>query len=334
MPSYQLAQGRTVSIPAAPLAVRVHSGAPGPAAQVRVVAVRGSAPVNEAEIRRPPGAEIQLIVVKPTDALVLRLEPESGPSFPPDKFVDVVLAAEFTRNSDPHRVLVNGIDLSGLPFKDVIQISPKDSSLEIGTLSGFAPRLHGLAKQAHDAARALLQRDTLPAEDVIDLRVIIDASASMTPWASSGLLGAVLDVVGGIDHVIGHDDMMDIRMSTDASWRRISADEASALATELIDGPRNCLPTPELPPPADRTATILVTDLVPTGWNPGARECCLVLADRESVALVAAGLRTIAVSPPWDVHNAVLDDAGLNRLVAGVLDAIVPDSLIRRVVAQ
>jgi hypothetical protein len=327
MPTFQLTDDRMVSIPAAPLAVRVYLASGSGRSGIEVAAVRGSKPVETDEVRRSTGGEIRMILVSVAEVMVLRLQPQEGRSFPPNTMVELNLSAEFSRSSDPYRVVLSEVDLSGLPWRDVAELSPNGPMVQIRMLAGEGTLLHGIAKEAHDAARVVLQRDSLNPEDVVDLQVVVDSTASMISWAENGLLGAVMDAVGGIDHVIGKDSLLDIRLSKDHAWRRISADDASLLARELIDAPRLTGLLGNTPVATEHTATILVTDMCPSDWAPGPRDCCVVLCQREAAPLLAHGVQVVSVSPPWDASKVIEDDE-LVSFVSGVLTAVLPETVL------
>lgn len=328
MPTFQLTDDRAVSIPAAPLAVRVHSAAGSQQQEVGVAVFRDDRMVEGDEVRRPAAGEIRLIVVSVAGRMMLRLQPQGGRSFPSNTVVEVNLSSEFSRSSDPYRVVLTNVDLSGLPWRDVAELVPDGQMVKVRMIAAEGNLLRGVAKEAHDAARAALGRESLPAGDVVDLRVVVDATASMLAWASSGLLGAVMDAVGGIDHVIGKDDVLDVRLTSDRSWRRVAADEAGRIAEEILKGPRLTGVLDAPPPAPDRTATLLITDLCPDDWSLGPRDCCVVLCQREAASLVGAGPRVVPVSPSWN-SEAIIEDDDLTALVTGVLGFVLTDTVLK-----
>jgi hypothetical protein len=322
MPTYQLTGDAAATIPAAALAVRVHLPGDSGIEPPGIVPMRDGRVVVTAEIRRPPGSGIPLIVDGLTAPLTLRLRAQGSASFPAGTIVDLSLTAEFTRSADPYLVRVAGIDLSGLPWYDVAELTPTSTTLSIVRLDGSDEPLHGIAKEAHDVARTLLRSDALDPESEVDLQVVVDGSASMLRWAANGLLGEVLQAIGGIDHVIGHDRVLDIRLTSERQWRRISADEASAVVDDILAGPRRTEVVHTWQASTERAATVVVTDMTPPGWDPGRRDCCVVLCPADAQQLLATGQRVVAVSPEWEGAERMMDEAGVAALVGGVLEAV------------
>ena len=323
MPTYQLTGDVAVSLPNAALAARIHLPAHSVITTANIVPVRDGRIVTTAETRKPPGGAIQLILDGLAEPLTLRLCPDGGASFPAGAVIELSLSAEFTRSSDPYRVVLSAIDLSGLPWFDAVEVVPASSTLSVRRLGGHEEPLHGVAKEAHDAARAVLRRDALDPDEQIDLQVVVDGSASMGRWARSGLLGDVLQAVGGIDHVIGRDHLLDIRLSSDRQWRRISAEAASDVVSDILDGPLRSAVLGAWPASTEQVATIMVTDMTPADWSPGPRDCCVVLCPPETRELLAEGPKVVALSPRWDGAER-LDETAVAALVAGVMASVIP----------
>lgn len=336
MPTYRLTEGPTVVVPAETFALRVRSQTPGVTALIS--ATRDQVDVAEPEVRRPPGQEIQLVIGRLNEPLVLALKPADGTVFPAGCVLDVSLSGEFSRSTDPHRIIVGsvdadqtfhtGVDVSGLPQHAVLELTPTVTTLSVRAFVGRDRLPEGLAKKAHDVARSLLQRDRLTAADTVDLKVIVDSSASMRQWAENGLLGKSLDLIGGIDHVIGGDSALDIRLSHSRDWLLVSADRASKFASDLLSGPFRTGLVEPLPAGDQRTATLLVTDIVPRDWDPTPRNCCVVLCHSGAETYLATGPGVVGITADTEDPEFPGAATAITDTVAAILHAVLPDHLL------
>ena len=157
-------------------------------------------------IRQRPGVIVlpRAVVEQLRRPLTIRLLPERAGEFAAGAALTVRVTTEPTFDSAGDDVLVQAVDVSGLPVRDVIEIG----ALDRATLSVKANKvvrdeqLGPLASAARAAARAHL-RDAAP--DPVNILIAVDTSASMAYPLSWLSVDAVVDVLAGMSQVIGQD---------------------------------------------------------------------------------------------------------------------------------
>jgi len=333
MPTYVLRPGDVCAVPNEPLSLAFDGGAA--AVATMVTPVRADGPVGAPEvIRHPRGAAAVLTLNKPTAPLTLRFSPTVAEHFPSGMSLNLSLFSP-SASSDPVRVSVGDVDPSGLPFLDAVDVVPMpDGSLQLQVLGkkpvAVADDDHtnpglpvaGLAKLAVDATREALGQAVLKADDMVDLRIVVDASASMLPWTDNGSLAAALAILGGVDNVIGRDSELDVRLSTDRqdAWEKIHPNQVGEkIAARLQSTTR----TSGFHAPAALAhgpwAQVVLTDLVPSDWNPGPKDCCLLLCRSTGVDVLASGDHVVALDTDDVIDEVWADSQRLSRVVRGIL---------------
>lgn len=199
MKVHMLQQGRSVSLPAQLLLVRVQSNVTSPAGsggstapQLDAVVVSGDGRESAAtEVERSPGS----LVLGVGEPVTIRMRPPVGAAtFGPDSSYTISIGGD-TPESD--RVVLNSVDASGLRHRDLVTLVPVRDEIVVTALGDtWEAELPPAAARARTAARAVLAEWDVP-EDQAVLNVVVDVSASMRPYLRSGALEGALELVMG-----------------------------------------------------------------------------------------------------------------------------------------
>lgn len=320
MPTYVLQPGGSRDLPAMPLELRIHGAGAG---HCEAALIREGARVPSQELRSTGASTILTRPISLPATSVLRLTPRDGEVFPPECAVDVLLS-ETRRSNDPTWVRVRAV-LSGLPRLDVLELAWTEDALRMKALgAGTPPPGRLTARRAYEITRTVLGR-TGAGDDGAEVVVVVDDSASISEWIRAGAVSAAIDLLAGIDYVLGQEVGLDVRIGLDQQEWHFSADQAAAGVLDLLERaePKTVFAVDPSRSASDR-ATVFLTDLAPESWSPGPRDVCLVLCDPSAVELVASGKRVFPL--PWSgVEDAGWTDtpgfAGLvGNLVAAIMD--------------
>ena len=309
MPRLTLRPGETYTVGSDPLSISASGSAVG---ALRVTPVRESGALGADEIIRHSKDSTAILTLQHLiEPVTIRLEPASATRF--DSGQTIMLSLRSLTSGDQTVIVLTEVDLSSLQKYDILNIIPTanghlelhalgkrwHNSYELGDGSDDptpeAP-LGGIVKIAHDVARAKFDAGK---GSTIDLRVVVDASASMTKWMSDESLTVALSILGGIDYALGKDHTLDFRLSTDPpkTWKRLLPNEVGDVVTEQL---RSTIRTSGFVAPESSSrpneAQVVVTDLVPVAWNPAARDCCLLLCRPESIGVLDKGQNVIAMN--------------------------------------
>jgi hypothetical protein len=152
-------------------------------------------------IRRAPHL---VIVPRVLGRILLRVAPTDAQVFPAGSFVALTLGVDRPGDPDPERVQLPATDVSGLPYRDLVVVVPRDGFLAVAATAATDDHvLPELVSRARAATREVLAIDRVPDEHAVHVVVALDASASTRRLADSGALVAVLEVLLGISRVIG-----------------------------------------------------------------------------------------------------------------------------------
>jgi hypothetical protein len=270
-------------------------------------------------IRPQPGV---VVLTRVERKLTLRLVPEYAAEFPAGAVLTVRITTEATYESAGDDVLVQAVDVSGRPRRDVLFIDVVDGQRLSVTANKVIrdEQLGELANAARAAARAHL-RDEVPSPR--NVLVAVDMSASMAAPLAWRSVDAVIDIVAGIAQVIGYDRELATCLLTDhahpvpASRPRDLA-AATRLAIEGVGQGCGFRSAPSDLPVHPASVTYVVTDAVPgdvaalrAAHAPDdLRHLVLVADGGEPEPPEATGLPITRVSPPRgrvDVGRQLLD---------------------------
>lgn len=212
-----------------------------------------------------------LLMILPTVAerTLIRVEPRNGLGvFPEGTVVSITLQTD-ALGADVDTVHIHAVDVSGLTHRDLAAVDVEsDRRLGVSALNAVEDVvLPELAAAARGEARAALEVDRVPDGYAVNLVIGIDTSASMAPAIAEGSVGAVLDVMTGLSHVIGWNKRFDVCLLADRPrWLPdVTADELASTATrEIVAVGLGCgfrsTPPELMHPHGQRTVTYVVTD--------------------------------------------------------------------------
>lgn len=322
---------RRTTIDRRPVTVAVTGLPPG---GFRLVVLDGS---REAfgVIRPRPGV---VVLPRVEQALTIRLLPDRSGEFAAGAALAVRVTTEPTPDSAGDDVLVQSVDVSGLPMRDVLVIDVLDPwrlSVTANQVVRDEP-LGPLASAARAAARTHL-RDGAP--DPVHVLIAVDTSASMAAALGWGSVEAVVDVLAGISQVIGHDSEPTVCLLSESTIRLPAAPvrglAAATRSTMYQTGPgcgfRSAPPDLPVRPPS---VTYVVTDAVPAdvaalraaGGHTDVRHLVLLADGGEPAPPDADGLPITRVRPPargTDTSARLLaDQPELAALVGSLLTGV------------
>jgi hypothetical protein len=174
---------------------------------------------------------------------------------------------------DPERVLLSGIDVSGLKGLELVSLEAEAGAIRVSSRASETSEtsLTGLAKAAEVATRELLGCDRVDVTSAINIVIAIDGSASMLGAIRDGSALAVAEVLLGVARVVSPGLAVHGAIVTDTvTW--VEAPEGQGLPGTLSDAlGQSALGTTFLSSSADlsarfpdqNTVTYLVTDAVP-----------------------------------------------------------------------
>jgi hypothetical protein len=238
-------------------------------------------------IRQRPGVTVLPRVDR---ALTLQVRPERRAEFAAGSAVSVRVTTEPTADSAGDDVVVQAVDVSGLPRRDIVVIDVEDGQrLSVTALHVVRDEPLGLlADAARATARAHLRETPV---DPVAVRVGVDLSASMAPALARRSVDAVLDVVAGLAPVLAPDTPVEAYLLDGGirPLRAVAPGQLTATTRAALDraglgcGFRSAPPGP---PPRGASLTFVVTDAVPAdvgalraAHRPGDERHLVLLAD-------------------------------------------------------
>lgn len=318
MPTYVLQPNDSRDLDPRPLELRLHGRG---ARDCRVTLVRDGYPVPAQEMRAAGDTTILTRPARVPASSVLRLVPVGSEVFPADCRVELGLT-EIQRSSDPMQLRVEAV-LSGLPSIDLIDLSWRDDALRVRVLEvGSPPPDRPVARRAYELTRTALGRAGVGAGST-DVTVIVDPSTSMAGWIRDGALSAAIDLLAGVDYVVGRDSALEVRIGQNPQEWRFPSDEAADGVHELLTSTAGGDGVLTAPGSGPGHASVLITDLAPAEWAPAPRDACLVLCDPSAAALVATGPNVLPMAWTPAGAEAWLEGADIGDLVRQLVSIIV-----------
>lgn len=332
MPTYVLEGGTSITLPAKPVTVRLHSQAD----PVRLTAL-------------VDGAEIQVIMPMPGHLVVPRVEAPTtiritpagaGQRFGGGAVLDLMVGHDARSELDPDRGVLNNLDVSGLTQRDILLLEPEGADDQsrirvtvLGPAAAEAPLPPG-ASVARDAARELLGTDHIPASAAVNAVVAVDVSASMAAAVADGTVAAAVEIVAGVHRVIGKpgDSLRACLIGRRPRWLAPAAPESLAAGVrqecgnlDLVTGFRSAAALQSPGGGAD-TITWLITDGVPADIDAliGREDVHLIMVVPNSArdAIGGQGLSMTVIGLPEAAGQAPRfagDAAVVRELVASLL---------------
>ncbi len=259
MTMFLLDGGGQVNLPARPLVVRLHGS--GPVAEHRLVA---AVAVGEPVAMHRPGL---LLLPRINQTTTVRLLPRLGSElFAPQSLLTVIVGPD---GNDPNADYVSiSVDVSGLPLHELVRLEPQGSTVTVTALGRrLDAKLSPQAEAARDLARELLGVPYVEADRAVEVRVGVDTSPSMQPFAADGSMTALLEVLAGVASVVDPNGELEAvlcgRTTTPLPATpvdRFAETTVAAVARQpLATGAR----TSTLATNRDRTLTYLVSDGAP-----------------------------------------------------------------------
>ncbi|MDN5726785.1 MAG: hypothetical protein L0G99_12765 [Propionibacteriales bacterium] len=310
MPTYVLEGGTSITLPAKPVTVRLHSQADP---------VRLTVLVDGSEIQAITPMPGHLVVPRVDAPTTIRVTPAGdGQRFGGGAVLNLMVGHDARSELDPDRGVLNSLDVSGLTQRDILLLEPEGSGEQsrirvtvLGPAAAEAPLPPG-ASVARDAARELLGTDHIQASTAVNAVVAVDVSASMLSAVADGTVAAAVEIVAGVHRVIGKpgDSLRACLVGRRARWLPPAAPESLAASLrqecadlDLVTGFRSAA---ALSSPGGRADTItwLITDGVPADID--------ALAARDDVHLIMV--------VPNSARDAV-DGQGLSMTVIGLPEA-------------
>ncbi|WP_062530248.1 hypothetical protein [Demequina rhizosphaerae] len=199
MPTYILEGDRAVPVPRGPvlIAIAERSGA-ALTTGVRLVARAGDRPAAVFD-----AGHDQIVVTDIPAPVTISIAAPDGMAVSADS--DYVITATVEDGSgDPQVVVVPSVRAAGLESMGVLVLTPIGDTVSVARVPGGVASLAltGLARDAQVAARRMVRADQLPDGHAVSPSLVVDGSASMLPWISSGAVGRAVDAVVGVCDVI------------------------------------------------------------------------------------------------------------------------------------
>lgn len=194
MPTHILEGDTPVALPAKPVTFRI-SGASGVE-----LTVLSDGRADGRAIRPTPDKIIVPVVDQPT---IVRVTPTGGGTFGSSTVISCTAEIEVRGDHDPERAVLGQVDLSGLTGRDLIEVVPDGTRLQLTSLGVVAQtELPELAAAARDTAREVVGTERAPRDQRTDLTILVDCSASMRPLIEEGSVAAAVDVLVGVAQVV------------------------------------------------------------------------------------------------------------------------------------
>lgn len=192
MPTYMLDGDRSITITAGPF----RAAAISTAGSADVVLVPAGGAVNSIAPR--PGL---LVVPALSDAAVLRVVPIDATEFGIGASIGLTIEREGT-GAEPERVVIGPIDVAGLRHRDLVFVEPAGGRIVVGSVAVVhEAELTDVAAATRAAARTAENASSSVAPSR-ELAIALDASASMAARYRDGAVGAVIEMIAGLDALV------------------------------------------------------------------------------------------------------------------------------------
>ncbi|MFP5347640.1 MAG: hypothetical protein ACLGIA_11525 [Actinomycetes bacterium] len=319
--------------------VTVSLAAPGIVDTPRLDVVGEGADTTRAIAPRPG----LLVLPSLREHVLLRVSPPSrerahGVHVFPDGTV-VTISLSTGRDGDPaaDRAVLNHVDVSGLPYKDLVSVTPTRDGVVVAALEAVAEDpLPPLASAARMVARSILGVERVPEDSAVEVLVAVDTSASIQPCRADGSLESALEVLTGVSQVMSRE--RSVRLALFGSRPTLfpvvpPAEVPASLLDSLQPAPTSYGLQGQLPelPGAGRCITYLLTNgpvsATPSG-SATRKVHPVVLAPRSAWPLLARPDAAASFVPVPDrgeeARGLVAEPHTLHPLVGSLLRSCVP----------
>lgn len=317
MATYVLDGKASASLPRRPLAITLSTTGTDTSDGVRLSAQnRAGEPV-----RAVATSPRLMILPRVDDEIVVVAVPDGGRTqFDQGTVLHVTFGPDATDDHAADIAQLSPRDVSGLSFIELATVAPgPGDTLQIKTRLALPDAaLPPLAAMARVASRGVLRTDRISETAVVNMRCVVDTSASMLGLFESGAVAACADVVAGIGAVVSEGPTVSLVMAGGGAGAT-SIVEGAALGESLTTAPTGGYGlAPDLgtiAAPSGRTLTVVITDgpgMVPSG---SADTISLVLSN--SPALVRRAEFVGSVCPIPDAGVDVRQQLSLNPQLVG-----------------
>jgi hypothetical protein len=297
MPTYMLEGDRSVTVSSGPIRAIATSTA-GAAGVELVAAVE---PVHTLAPR--PGL---LIVPALSAPAVLRVVPIGAVEFAVGTSIGLTIERE-SGGGEPERVLVGPVDVAGLRHRDLVFVEPAGGRLTVGSVAAVhEEQLSDVAAATRAAARTVGNATTSNGTER-QLAIALDASASMAPHYRNGSIGAVVEMIAGLDALVPKGSTLPIALVGEAVDWQPDGDPLRSVATlTSLPGSRVFGSTAAfervVPPPASdgrSRLVVRVTDEPSAAAAPGVHTVLLIASSAVEVVGVDPATTTV-IEPDRD----------------------------------
>ncbi|ROP64134.1 hypothetical protein [Curtobacterium sp. PhB115] len=282
MPTYMLDGDRSVTITAGPF----RAAAMSTAGSADVVLVPTGRAVHSIAPR--PGL---LVVPRLSDAAVLRVVPIGATEFAVGASIGLTVERE-AAGGEPERVVIGPIDVAGLRHRDLLLVEPAGDRIVVGSVAVVREaELTDVAAATRAAARAAenASPSTAPSRE---LAIAVDASASMAARYRDGAVGAVIEMIAGLDALVPKGSTLPVALVDQrVDWQSEADPSLIVPALRSLPDRRTLGSTADFrgvaaPPASDGRTRVLVcvTDEPSAVSTPGAHTVLLLARSAATVA--------------------------------------------------
>lgn len=248
------------------------------ATAVRVTAARGDSALPPPAVPPPPG--VLVVSAGELDQVVVSVAPSAQANFPAGCRVTIVLEA------GAYEVEVAGVDVAGLPGRDVLALGVEGGQLVVRALleaGAAAQPLTPLGESVRVAVIDAVGAQRVPAGAAFDAGIVVDGSASFRRFLASGALARVLEVMTGLLSVTSVGRSVGVSVSGVPARSQTAVDPAAAAAqvlTMLDEAP--LVVGSRLDDPAlysEDIVSYVITDAEPPERLPTARAHIVIIGD-------------------------------------------------------
>lgn len=209
----------------------------------------------------------------------------SGVPFPSGTTVTLQITHSDGRDPDPVRLIITNAGIGGVATCPLARLRLTESGrVEVSLAEATAEtKLSPIGEAARAAARQALQRNATKAQ--VNMTVVLDDSASMRPWFRSPAIATIIDVLCGIDSLLGTTETLAIALASENTPQLLEPAAAASIPVEraLADQPGAVVTVSNL---ASRKPLVVVSDGIPADWDP-ALGCVLALVEQSTWNLLA-----------------------------------------------
>lgn len=315
MTTFVLEPDGAVLLPAAPVTVRaaVISGPP-----VRVRALSGGQVLTAGRpgqvvnglVQNQPGA---LTVAKLLGPLTIEVASLDGQPLPSGSVVTLTVGSESVLVANAQSAMIQHVDTSGAAAVEVLQLSAQAGQIEVRATYDPTPPMTGRLGAVIAATREFLGAHDRGRDPKFRLLLAVDDSASMRIWSRSGVVAALVDLLAGINHVLGRERLL-VHVE---HWRAVETAEASSVVASSLAGRALGSSYVVADQPSMSGRMVLITD-EPGGWPTAVLPLVVCAASASDLLPIAEnGAVAVACSSPerW-VDELDRDPGLLAQLVA------------------